>query len=41
MTTGTRKTHDFCWINLMTPEAERAGVLNFSGAMMNTPQIDE
>ncbi|MDI1437012.1 VOC family protein [Polyangium sorediatum] len=24
MTTGTRKTHDFCWINLMTPEAERA-----------------
>jgi hypothetical protein len=24
MTTGSRKTHDFCWINLMTPEAERA-----------------
>lgn len=24
MTTGTRKTHDFCWINVMTPEAERA-----------------
>lgn len=26
MTTGTRKTHDFCWINLMTPKAEAAKV---------------
>lgn len=24
MTTGIRKTHDFCWINVMTPDAERA-----------------
>jgi uncharacterized protein len=24
MTTGARRTHDFCWINLMTPEGERA-----------------
>lgn len=24
MTTGARKTHDFCWINVMTPDAERA-----------------
>jgi len=24
MTTGTRKTHDFCWFNLMTPDAEKA-----------------
>ncbi len=24
MTTGNRKTHDFCWINLMTPAGERA-----------------
>ncbi|MDC3957050.1 VOC family protein [Polyangium jinanense] len=31
MTTGTRKTHDFCWINLMTPEAERARA--FFGAL--------
>ncbi len=31
MTTGTRKTHDFCWINWMTPEAERARA--FFGAL--------
>lgn len=24
MTTGPRKTHDFCWINLMTPKGEAA-----------------
>ncbi len=24
MTTGTRRVHDFCWINLMTPEASKA-----------------
>lgn len=24
MTTGTRPTHDFCWINLMSPEGEKA-----------------
>jgi predicted enzyme related to lactoylglutathione lyase len=24
MTTGNRKFHDFCWINLMTPDLERA-----------------
>jgi predicted enzyme related to lactoylglutathione lyase len=24
MTTGTRRTHDFCWINLMTPAGEAA-----------------
>lgn len=24
MTTGLRRTHDFCWINLLTPEAKRA-----------------
>jgi len=31
MTTGTRKTHEFCWINLMTPDAERARA--FFGAL--------
>lgn len=24
MTTGSRKVHEFCWINLMTPHAEKA-----------------
>lgn len=39
MTTGSRKVHDFCWINLMTPHAAEAkafyaGLLGWSYAEM-------
>lgn len=39
MTTGSRKNHDFCWINLMTPDSEKAkafyaGLLGWAYAEM-------